>query len=483
MVRRCSPFSWRIAVSTLLAWAACAAPAAAQTAVASGQDPLHRWALPEVEVAFVFRGADMVADVLDFIEPRFGPVPNVSRALGRLRAFEISDGIRPMARVWGKGLVPGRGIAIYVHGDRGRLVIGADDAEAARVTLTEWLRAADIEARVEGADIIVEDNALGCGLRGEFLVCDSESVPEEMPELPTWLSDARLNLNGIGWIHVRGEVVRRLADDQAIFEQVWMSAVYHDDRFEVAADLQLNPFAMGPMSMFVTADGPAAAMGVVDERTTAVAKVSFDAQRLFSGLEAMAGGQLPPPIAPAVDALETHWTGDIVLTLDGGWTHPVVGIGLQSPDGGQALVDTLVDLLRDEMTVVSGDAPTRPGLKTIAFSAEGHTFHLHYAVVGDALVLGLVPADVERRVRGQVVPAALPRDFAGKGVHGLLIRGWAGALALPWIAEVVTGGEEILVLSDLHVVMGAVGALVEEGAIIMRPGVEGQTIRMWWRIL
>jgi hypothetical protein len=214
-------------------------------------------------------------------------------------------------------------------------------------------------------------------------------------------------------------------------------------------------------------------------------KLSLDPHALFGRLEAMSGGP-SPEMRGAWDALRNHWSGDLLLTFDGGLTHPVVILGLTSPGGGEALMGAIASAAsKDDVAVATAPHPTRKGLRALTVRAgEEAQFTFPYTVAGDALVLSLSPADAARRAEGRVDPLTdVDPTFTERGVHGFRFRGLPPGFWQPWYAEIVQLKGQGAGLLDLQVVLAVAAELLDETGFWVRPRGDGLRARLWWRSL
>jgi hypothetical protein len=466
------------------AWWVAAAVLGASFA-ARAADPLD-WAPEETQITVVCRDVNVLADLVDKVDARFGQVPNVKRAVERLRAW-TAGGARPAARQWGPGLRLERGVGLFVTGhDKGRLVLGADDAATALETIATHLRALDMPAQATPDGLTVEGDELKCALREGFLVCQDEAVPEKAPGAPSWSKGARVATDGLLLVRMEAESLRELTGGAPFFQDLLVSVKAEGDALEAVADLAASPMAADTLGMLAASGGPVKVLSLVDETSRAILKISLDPQALFGRLEAMSGGP-PPAFRAAWDALRNHWSGDLVLTADGGLTHPVLLVGLTTPAGGEALLGALSDAAsHDELQVRPTANPTRPDLRALEVKGKGDEvrFDLPYAVVGNALVMAASPADVERRVQGKVRPmAGVDPTFAERGASGLRMSGVSSGLSVPWLAELFQLQSDGAWLMDLQVVLSVIAELTDDVGIWVRPRADGLRARFWWRLL
>jgi len=443
------------------------------------------WAMPDAEVAILFRRADVLADIVDAVEKRFDGVGPVDRAVKAWRAWEIG-GVRPVARKWGPGLAPGRGLAIYGHSDqRVRLVIGADDDLKARSTLAQMFASIGEKVSVTPDGLQLGDVSLKCALRGGFLVCDREAPPAEPPGRPPWMKDAPVDVDGALLVYLSEKILAAMSGGEAPLKAAWAALVITGDRVELAADVALLPQVAQPMSMLVAEGGAATAIDQVAAETPFLLKLSFDGPKLMAGAERL----LPPPPPPAKalwDATKASWSGDLTLSFDGSPTHPVLVLGLTSPQAGAAWMDALVATAKQAgVPITVESSPTHPALRCVSVRPPGTdgTLRVHYAVIKDALVFALVPADLERRKSDRHRPLKLPAAFAARGAHGLLVWDTPIFLDLPFFDEIWEGGKKTGWLDDLQIGAALFRALVGEMGVQVRPRTGGVHARMWWGVL
>jgi hypothetical protein len=473
-------------------------------AEARAADPMGTLAPAQSQLALVFRGADSLADVLDDLESRFGKSRNLARTLARLRAYE-AQGIKPFARAWGPGLAPGNGVGLFAAGDgprKGwvRFVIGVTDAAAAQQTLKAHLESIDATVeQVDGgwrimADIPAEgeppDPPFLCTERlPGFLVCDQGEVPTASSP-PSWWNDAPVPTDGLLAVRLVGEPLAALTEGQPVFEAMWVAfGRGASGSLDLTIELAVSPLFSGPLGVLKGGEGDSRGLSLVDARSAGLLKLAFDGPALLRLAESVQAGGVPEPIRPLWAALSAHWTGDIVLSFDGGISHPVLMLGLQSPAGGQAVVESLAAafVAEDAQTTVARVEPsaTRDGVQvlTLENSEENIRVHLHHAVVGNALVFGLSPADVARRVSGGHRPARIDPRLRASGVHGMVARAMAPIFLVPWIGEVLSAAEAVGWIADAQIILAAIGYAVEEAGFLVK--FEDSRVRMtgWWRTL
>lgn len=471
---------------------------------AQAADPMGTLAPDGAQLALVFRGANGLADVLDDLDGRFGKSRNLARTLARLRAYE-AQGIKPFAREWGPGLAPGNGVGLFAAGDgpqKGwvRFVIGVTDALAAQQTLKAHLES--IDATVEEVDggwrILADIPAEGeppeppflCKERlPGFLVCDQGEVPGGSAA-PGWWNDAPVPTDGLLAMRIVGEPLAALTDGQPVFEAMWVAFGRGESgSLDLTVELGVSPLFSGPLGVLKGGEGDSKGLSLVDARSAGLMKLAFDGPALLRLAESVQAGGVPEQIRPLWAALSAHWTGDLILSFDGGISHPVLMLGLQSPGGGQAIVESLAAafVAEDAQTTVARVEPsaTRDGVQvlTLENSEEEIRVHLHHAVVGDALVFGLSPADVARRVSGGHQPANIDPRLRASGVHGMVARAMAPIFLVPWLGEVLSGGEAVAWLTDAQIILAAIGYAVEEAGFLVK--FEESRVRMtgWWRTL
>ncbi len=453
------------------------------TAAAQAADVLD-WAPEQAQLAFVFRGADALADLVDRVDGRFGKVGAVGRAVKSLRAMTLGEA-RPAAREWGPGLVPQRGVAVYLTAkDEGRLVVGADDPAAAMQTIAAHLRALEIPAEATGDGLAIEGSTLKCAGREGFLVCEVGAPAEKAPGVPTWAREPRVPLDGVFSLFVRGEPLQELTGGP-MAQEMWLGGRGDKDVFEIVADLGVSPLAAQFPAILAAEGGPVKALSQVDESSRAVMKLSLDPHALFGRLEAMSGGP-PPEMRGVWDALRNHWNGDLLLSFDGGLTHPVMILGLTSPGGGEALMGAMAAAAsKAEVAVATEPHPTRKGLRALTIRAGQEVqLQLPYAVVGDALVISASPADATRRVEGRVDALTdVDATFAERGVHGFRFRGLPPGFWQPWYGEILQLKGQGAGLLDLQVVLAVAAELLDETGFWVRPRGDGLRARVWWRSL
>ncbi len=453
---------------------------------AASAEDVTDWAPAEVGGALVVRGFGALADALDTTEKRFGAEPSVAKAVAALRAW-APGGLGLGARQWGDGLALDRGVALYIPAPKQvRIVVGADDAERAKKRLLEVLGGlgADVEALPTG-QVRLGELTLSCGPGGQFLVCDTQAVPEKAPGPPPWLKAAPFATDALLLAYADE---RLLSKEDVPLKSAWFALERAGDTVRLAAAWRVVPEVAAQAAALTTTGGTAAGLRTVDARTPALFKLSFDGPKLIGMAEGVTGGA-PPPVAGLVAALKAGWTGDLVASMAGSFLHPVFAFGVTGPEAGTAIVDALaasVQALGGRVKVT----PPVDGVGTLAFEddlapGEAMRLNVRYGVCDDALVFALSPADVMRCREAGARMAAVPEALARKGSHGFVIWDVLSVFTsgLPHdVLEVDSPQVHPLVQPALTLLSVFAHRVDELGAAAR---VEGDEVRaeLWWRLL
>jgi hypothetical protein len=445
-------------------------------------DDVLEWSPPDAGITVVVRGFGLLADALDTTEKRFGAEPSVAKAVAAVRAW-APGGFAFGARRWGDGLALDRGAALYVSGPQQmRLVVGTDDAAAARRRLVEVFNGLHTPSEVTDAGVRLGKQALNCAQRNGFLVCDSGTVPEKAPGRPA-LEGAPVGADAPLLVHVNAAAMAQI-DPTVPLSSFWLGLETRDDTVRLVASAALKA-PIGAQLALAAADGKAAGLRSVDSHSPAVLKLSFDGPKVLAGVESMAGSA--PPIGPLWAALKAGWSGDLVVSLAGSFAHPVVAIGLAKPEAAAAIVDGIAAVVRQAgaRADVEPAGPDGVGGLAIEGGDPGGTVrvHLHHGVCDDALVFALAPADVARCRSGKA--ATLPDALARKGTQGLLV--WDAlslfSSGLPAdVIEVHLPGVDPVIAPVLTVLQVYAHRVDELGAAVRAQGEELRA-EIWWRLL
>ncbi len=439
-------------------------------------EDLIAWAPPSTPVALLLHRTTAVREIADLAALHFGGVPGVDLALKTVRAWTLGP-MQPATGTWGAGLALDRGVGLFAGPGQIRVVFGASELTPALASAAAILRAAGASEVLAGPDhISLGHKRLTCALRPPFAVCDSEAVPEVPPGRPAWGGgDAGADL----YLRVTGEPLQ----DTPV-EQIELGLRSTD--LPLQARIVLKPAMRGPLQALVPKDaGASAGAGQIDVHNAALLKLGFDGPAIFETLAPMAGN-LPPPIKAAFDALQAAWSGDLWITADGGLTHPVGVLGLRDAAAAEPLLAALLALAPPDLPKLAREDAARSGLRRLRITlptvpdapALGGEIDLHYAVVGDALVFGLVPADVARRTRRKVQPAELG-VLGRRGVHGLRLANPLVGLSAAWPAEVFRLGAA----SDALTLLGTAAAMRGALSLEVEPDATGVQVRLRWPLL
>ena len=296
------------------------------------------WAAPEAHFTAAFRAFGWGADAVDLVDKRFGRSPTVHRMVEHLRAFE-SMGAKPLARVFGPGLILDRGVAVSGDDNALRLVVGADDAEAVQNRLVEISTALGEAAHRTADGAMLFGEVFHCALRAPFLVCDTTGMPPTAPPKgPRTSATAPVPTNGDLVIHIHPKVEPGGMGEAEPIEDLWVSVSRQGDTLEVTSDAVMSPLVR-PSMMALTLDGPPPALlSLVDRRAGFLARmgVNLDNAATLASAASAGGADMPPDARALLDAARANLSGDLALTADGGVAHPVLLLGVKSPEAGEA---------------------------------------------------------------------------------------------------------------------------------------------------
>lgn len=454
------------ALLSLLALA-CSPPAPDPQAPPPVKDILA-WAPAEVDLALVVHRTTLPKDVADLAVMHFGGVPGVDAAVQTMRTWALGPMI-PGAGEWGPGLALDRGLAVFMGTEQERVVFGARELVPALDSLVKAAQAAGLPVSVTGTTLSVAGNALPCVLHPPFAVCDSAGPQTAAPGRPAWATGDDSDV----FVRITGGPLKGTPFEQAVI-------TVRDSDTPLQVQARLRPEARGALAPAVpTTQGPSRGMAQVDRANSLLLKLGLDAAQLAPVLLPLTA-HMPAPVKAAAEALFAAWSGDLVFTFDGGFTHPVLLLGLRAPSKAPALVEALrVAATPPGFTTARVDA-RRPGLRALRVTGpEGTpTVDLHYAVAGDTLVVALAPADVLRRTLRQVEPAELG-VLGRKGVHGLQVGNPLAGMTSAWAAEVVRAGP----VQDLLTLLGTTAALRGPLSVELEPTAEAVTLRVRWPVL
>lgn len=464
----------------------------AALAVPAHAEDVLDWTPPDAGVVVAVRGVTVVKNVLDATEKRFGDIPRVRDAVGRLRAWQKS-GVAPGKADFGAGLKLDRGLAVFVIREKqGRLVFGTDDVKAGIKRLAELMHLVDAPIAADDGGFTFAGASFSCAQRGQFAVCDSGAVPEKAPGLPAWLEEPRTATDGAYFTVVRAGLIQELSGNDAPVNEVWVAAKAEGERFVVSAEVVANPLVMAPFAMLLADAGPTPGLETVDARSAGVLKVAFDGPKMLNAINTMGSRdieRMPPEIRAIWDQLRVTWSGALVVSFPGGFFHPLVSIGLQDEAAGRKLLDMLTKSAAqvDEVTLAVGKTAL-PGVERIEVGFEVDPgapktrLAFPFAIHQKRLLLGLHPPDVARVVGGTVQSTKLPEAFSARGTHGFLAWDALGMLSMASGFEVLSEGDGQLIL-DVQTLATVGASLLEELGMSLTFTETGGKARLWWSSL
>ncbi len=438
----------------------------------------------ETHLAVIARHPGIWADLLDTVEARFGKVPSVASLVERTRALSY-EGLTPGSHTLGPGLDPSRGAAFFITARGSRFVVGATDPVAAQATLSQtalWR-------------FLVTEEKVQPACRGEegFVVCDVGAVTGRS-QTPTWAAappEADL------WFWADGVV----AQDKApgiVAERLtaWLSTQGDTHSLGLKGQFQFKPTPPGlpvtPQALYglLQPARPAGAPTLVDASVGAMAKFDVDlpgAVRLFHTM----GSTLPPPADTLLTRAAGAFTGQIVVTHDGGLAHPVVLLGLTPGKPGDDAVGTLVAALSlADVPVKTGpcaDAPSQICLDvrlTPDGNAEGTVeFRLHTARAGDTLVVALTAPDAGRRTQPDFKSAPWPSALEGSGRDGFTLPAFPGFVGLLGTAPFLVLSPEMAWALDVQTVWTIAAGLISDAAMAVQIEPNALSVIVNWRTL
>lgn len=470
---RLADSKWRLTfgLSAALSLVAGAAQAAGDP---QGADVID-WAPPDAEGALVLRHADAVKLGLQFLNARFGDTRALNGVVPRLLAYE-HGGAHPFAGDWGPGIDLGRGLAFFGK-DKAqslRCVVGSTDAAKARATLAALLSTEEVPVSVEGEHLKTATLDFTCAQRGPWLVCDTGAVPEQAPGRTDWLSaDTWLE------VAVRGAPMRELAEDLPL-TGFHLEAGPTALGGHLAVRVDVAPAAQPMLANLLPGDGPVGGADCLDQRSGFVGRLSMDAARLFKDHSAAFEPGIPPEGRPLWDALKTGFTGDILVSAAGGFTHPLLTLGVRDAAAAEAIVKGLGTIIQ----AGGAQLTLSPGTLSIGIpdGDKGTTYHVNvrYGARANTLVFGLAERDVARCVNGEVRAAPLPAALAAKGANGF-ITWMLPSGGLP--PGLFTGDGSTQIIEDVSSVAGAMLRLIDELGVRVAPGKTTIDTEIWWTTL
>lgn len=457
------------------------APLSASAATLDSQWP------SDVEAALVVARPDVLADLLDAFDARYGDVPEVRALVTRLRETEVA-GVRPATRRWGAGLALERGAALFKTKAGVRLVVGAQEAAAAEFTLRGLGALAPLDA--EGAPA-------RCAGSDSFLVCESGTVSGRGGP-PSGVTSPD---GAIAWAWGSGEAVAALAPSGVALKQARAQLAQVGDRVTLSADADFElpsgaPAApLSPARLWSLAT-PRRAEGrpsLVTPGAPAALKLDFDLPGAL-GL-ARGFGALPPPVTETAARLEGSLTGEVTLTFDGSMLHPVLLLGVAPGAAGDVALPALVGAFALTGARASAAAcADAPALTCVDLGfgsgggAEGEALfgvrvHLRAVRVGDTLVLATTAPDAARRLAPGFVSAPLPGALGAAGASGLTMPGFAAFAGIMGAKPFFQVTGEFQRFVDWQTLAGLVGAMVEGFDLVIWPTERRLAVELGWRTM
>jgi hypothetical protein len=427
---------------------------------------------PGTVAAVVFEDPNSAADLLDGLTARLSGVPALEAAGRSLRAWSIGPA-QPFARQWGPGLELEQGLAVFITEQQAvRLVFGGDRRKGLK-SLVALAKAVGLPLTIQGKQLILGRNAaLDC--KGQApVICQSVELMGQANVPLAFKPGARLG------VYVAGKVARELFDAPPNTE-VRFSLSADADGGQLVAEVKAPALAMAA-GMLKPGATPTRGQRSVDARTTGVLKIGLDGPKLMGLAKQQMGGQFPEQIRGVLTALETHWSGDVWLSTAGGFSHPVLSVGLVN-GGGDALLEQVVAVARQQGTRIERSGSTLV-IEPPSDSDAGVKVRIQTASTADALVFALAKADAGRVARGTVQPITLPAGFADKGRHGLLFWGLPALMFGGFIPPFIDLPPKFAPIAHLQTVLSAASGLVEVigGDAVLEP--TGLTVSLWWRTL
>lgn len=441
---------------------------------AAAEDPAA-WALPDATISIVFRGADTLADRVDALEARYGEAPAVKQAADALRAW-THEGIRPAARAWGDGLRLGAGLAAFADAERRvRLVIGADDLDAAKATL------AKLSAQLGAGLTVTPDGLAGpmkltCRLAAPFMVCDSGALPDAPPGRPD-------DLPADTWLSVRVSDTAGVVPPPigAMLDTLAIDVTATPDHVRVRADARARDDARAQLGAMLAPVRPTVGdvdLATIHPRTPALLRLSLDSAPLIQLARPLAR----PPLAAHLDPLAAAWTGELTVSFVGGLTHPVFAFGLHGGDGAP-IIDALAAALTGALTETDARVERTPDTLSVVVALEPDEpptrINLRHRTLGKTLVLALGAVDLDHIAGRPGPPADLPPALTRRGTHGLWVAHLPVLLGTtpPDLVEFAGQTAQIGALTTL---LGLEAHLIDGGAWILEPSDRGLALELWW---
>jgi len=408
---------------------------------------------PNAGAGFIVGHPDQIAGMADDLARTFDGVPAMELAVAGARMAALGP-MRPVARVWGPGLALDRGVAFFEDGSNVRVVFGADDLAQALTSLQGAVKAAKGSLAIDPKAGTIDD--LKCGLRGPYAVCDVGPIPEKAPGPPSTFKDDPIAKTTMAFVMAQGGGPLSGLLSQLPARHVTVTWLDTGGSSRLTAKVDLTP----PAAMATSFFGGRASPDVMGQVAAGQAffKLSLAADRvapLLGGLLA----QTPPAVSLVLQELLATWSGDLLLTIDGGLFHPVIVLGLSDATRGEQIIETLAQALVGicQYPCAAVVPSNRPGLRALRIQSPPDTEQrlsadLHFGVIGKALVLTFSPADLARRKAADYQPA-VAGAFADGATHGFRVGNPLMFLGAPWTREVLDFGH----FQDISTVTMATG--------------------------
>ncbi len=401
---------------------------------------LIQWMPPNASAGFILGHPDQIAGMADDLVRTFEGVPAMDLAVAGARMAAVGP-MRPAARVWGPGLALDRGVAFFESGGTVRVVFGADDLAQALTSLQGVVKAAEGSREIDPKAGTIDE--LKCALRGPYAVCDVGPIPETAPGPPSTFKDDPIAKTTMAFVLAQGDGPVSGLLGRLPARHVAVTWLDNGASSRLTAKVDLTP----PAAVATTIFGGTAPADVMGQVTAGQAffKLGLAADRvapLLGGLLA----QMPPAVTLVLQELLATWSGDLLLTTDGGLFHPVFVLGLSDATRGTQIVETLAQALVGMCQYPCAEVvpSSRPGLRALRIQSPPNndrklSADIHFGVIGKALVLAFSPADLARRKAADYQPAHAGA-FADGATHGFRVGNPLMFLGAPWTREVLDLG-------------------------------------------
>lgn len=401
---------------------------------------LLQWMPANGSAGFILAHPDLVAGMADDLVRVFDGVPSMKLAVEGARSFNLGA-LRPVDRVWGSGLALDRGVAFFESGKGVRIVFGADALADALASLQGIFTAAGGAPNIDPQAGTLEE--LKCVKRGAYAVCDTNAIPETAPGVPSAFESDPVAKTTMALVMEPGEGA--FSGQLSALPVSHIALTWRDSgaSSRITARFDLT----GPATMATGFFGGSKSKQVMSH--VAMGQSFFKVGLATDRIAPLLGGllaQMPPAVTLVLQEFLRAWSGDLLITTDGGLLHPVFVLGLEDARRGETLVETWAQALVAICGYPCAEVVSshRPGLRALRFKSpadadETVTADLHFGVINHALVLTISPADLARRT-SSVYRSAQAGAFADGATHGIRVDNPLTFLASPWAREILDFG-------------------------------------------